>query len=73
MTEIGKLLMITGAVLFLIGFMLAFSARFPWFGRLPGDIVINNGNFTFIAPLGTMLLLSLVLTVLLNVVVRLWR
>lgn len=73
MADTGKLLMVTGAVLFCIGLLLVFSSRFSWLGRLPGDIVIRNDNFTFIAPLGTMLLLSLVLTLLLNLMARLWR
>lgn len=73
MTEVGKLLMVTGAGLFLIGLLIVFGARFPWFGQLPGDIVIKRDNFTLFAPLGTMILLSIVLTIVLNVIARLFR
>lgn len=73
MTEVGKLLMVMGAGLFLIGLLIVFGARLPWFGHLPGDIVIKRDNFTLIAPLGTMILLSIVLTIVLNVIARLLR
>jgi len=65
--------MVMGAGLFLIGLLIVFGARFPWFGHLPGDIVIKRDNFTLFAPLGTMILLSIVLTIVLNVIARLFR
>ncbi|HAG07901.1 MAG TPA: DUF2905 domain-containing protein, partial [Peptococcaceae bacterium] len=43
---------------------------FPGIGRLPGDIVIRKGNFTFYFPLVTSIILSIVLTLLLNVLFR---
>ncbi|MCI1856644.1 MAG: DUF2905 domain-containing protein [Sporolactobacillus sp.] len=56
MGDIGKLLMIVGAVLFLVGLC------WPLFGRLPGDIFIRRGNFTFAFPIVTCLLVSIVLS-----------
>ena len=44
--------------------------RVPWLGRLPGDIHIERGNFSFYVPLATSLLLSVVLTLLLYIVGR---
>ncbi|MEN9208001.1 MAG: DUF2905 domain-containing protein [Gloeomargarita sp. GMQP_bins_120] len=73
MMEIGKVLMLMGAVMFGVGLLLFFSGRFSWLGRLPGDVTISNGDFTLIAPFGTMLLLSLLFTIVLNVLVRLGR
>jgi hypothetical protein len=55
----GMLLVIVGAILMLIG---TFSGRGGWIGRLPGDIHVQRGNWTFYFPLATSLLLSLLLT-----------
>lgn len=58
MTGIPKFLMITGAIIFIIGFLM----QFIHLGRLPGDIIIKRGNFTFYFPIVTSILLSVVLT-----------
>jgi hypothetical protein len=73
MTDMAKLLMLLGGGLFVMGLLLYFGARLPWFGNLPGDIVVKRDNFTLIAPVGTMIVVSLVLTILLNVIGRWWR
>lgn len=70
MSDMAKLLMLVGGGLFVMGLLLYFGARLPWFGSLPGDIVVKRDNFTLYAPLGTMLLVSIVLTILLNVIGR---
>ena len=57
----GRLLVIVGAVLLVVGLLLSFGARLP-LGRLPGDIVYRKGNFTLYFPLVTSILLSLLLT-----------
>jgi len=64
--EIGKLLILTGALLIVLGLAFTFGDRFSFFrvGRLPGDMVYRRGNFTFYFPLVTSLLLSLILTAL---------
>lgn len=73
MAEIGRVLMIAGAGLFLVGLVIVVGGRFAWFGNLPGDIVIKRENFTVFAPIGSMVLLSILLTIVLNVVGRLFR
>lgn len=62
--QIGKALMVTGAVIVLIGTVLFLSGRIPWAGRLPGDILIERKNFTFYFPLATSILISILLTIL---------
>jgi exodeoxyribonuclease VII large subunit len=63
--EIGKLLLVFGAVLVVLGGLLTLGPMLPWrLGRLPGDIVIRRENFTFYFPLVTCLLLSVVLSLL---------
>jgi Protein of unknown function (DUF2905) len=68
--DIGKILVGFGLLIALAGVVLVLVGRVPWIGRLPGDIHIQRGNFTFYFPLATSLLLSLVLTLLLYVVGR---
>jgi hypothetical protein len=62
MQYIGKSLIILGIIIIAIGGLLLLSGKFPWIGRLPGDIVIQKKNFTFYFPLATSILLSLLLT-----------
>ncbi|HXF64471.1 MAG TPA: DUF2905 domain-containing protein [Caldilineaceae bacterium] len=73
MTDIGRLLIVIGGSLLVLGLVLVLAGRIPGLGQLPGDIRIQRDNFTFYAPLGTMLLLSVLLTILLNVLARWWR
>lgn len=73
MSDIGRLLIGMGVVLIVIGAVLAFAGKVPWLGRLPGDILIERENVRIFIPIGTMLLLSLVLTVIANLVARFWR
>jgi len=68
--ELGRIIMIVGAILLVLGLVLVFSDRIPWLGRLPGDIVVKRQGFTLYIPVVTMILLSVVLTALLNLF---WR
>ncbi len=74
MAELGKLLLIIGAMLLVGGFVFVLLGRtnLP-IGRLPGDIIYRGKNTTFYFPLATSILLSLVLSVLLYVIGRLKR
>jgi len=65
MPDLGRFLMIIGVILVLVGLALWLSPKIPWLGRLPGDIVIKRENFSFYFPLGTSILLSLILTLIL--------
>jgi uncharacterized protein HemY len=60
--DIGKALIAFGLLIVLAGVVLVLVGRVPWIGRLPGDVYIQRGNFTFYFPLATSLLLSVVLT-----------
>ena len=70
MAEIGKLLIIVGGFVVVIGLFLTFGLRVPFLGKLPGDISIDRGNVHFYFPIATGLLLSVVLTLLLNLFFR---
>jgi len=67
---LGKMLLYIGIILMLIGGFFLIMAKLPWFGRLPGDIIYQREGLTLLFPITTMLLVSLVLTVLLNLI---WR
>ena len=68
--DIGRMLVVFGVLIALVGVALMVLGRVPWLGRLPGDIHIERGNWTFYFPLATSLLLSVVLTLLLWMVRR---
>ncbi|MCG8353625.1 MAG: DUF2905 domain-containing protein [Chloroflexales bacterium] len=71
--DIGRWLIVAGIVLLGIGVVFLALGRLPWLGRLPGDILIERENLRIFIPLGTMILLSLILTLVLNVIARFWR
>lgn len=70
MNELGRLLLIFGVILAAAGLLLMFADRIPFLGRLPGDILVKKKNFTFYFPLATMILVSIVLTVIVNLLIR---
>jgi len=72
MLSLARILIFTGLALLLIGGLVYVAARtgLP-LGRLPGDIRIERDNFSCFFPIVTMILLSVVLTIALNVIVRL--
>ena len=67
MPQLGRLLILAGVILLVVGVALTFSDRISFLrlGWLPGDIVYRRGNFTFYFPLVTSIVLSLILTILL--------
>ncbi|MEK7702255.1 MAG: DUF2905 domain-containing protein [candidate division NC10 bacterium] len=68
--DIGRMLVVFGVLIALVGVVLILAGRVGWLGRLPGDIHIERGNWTFYFPLATSLLLSAVLTLILWIVGR---
>jgi hypothetical protein len=73
MTDLGKLLIILGVVLVAAGLLLTLFGRFHLpFGRLPGDIVYRGKNTTFYFPLGTSILLSVLLSLVFYVIGK-WK
>jgi hypothetical protein len=61
---LGKMLILLGVFIILIGFLLLIGEKIPWIGRLPGDIIIRKKNFTFYFPIVTSILISIILTLL---------
>jgi len=69
--SIGKLLILAGAFLAFFGLLLVFWQRIPFLGKLPGDIFLQKGSFQFFLPIVTCLIISLLLTLILNFVIHL--
>ena len=67
---IGRLLLIAGIMLAVVGGVILLGPRVPLLGNLPGDIRIERENLRVFIPLGTMLLLSIILTIILNLLNR---
>lgn len=66
----GKALVIMGLVIAGLGALLWWSGKISGLGRLPGDILIKKGHFTFYFPLATCILLSIVLSIILALLRR---
>lgn len=62
---LGRMILILGVVLVVLGALLTWGPRIPWFGRLPGDFVFGGPNWKVYLPLGTCLVLSLLLSLVL--------
>ena len=64
MTDLGKLLIVFGGLIAVVGVVLLLGEKLPWVGRLPGDIYLKRDHFTFYFPLTTCLVISAVLSLL---------
>lgn len=74
MENLGKFIIGLGVLLVVIGLVVWLAAdKLSWFGRLPGDIAIERPGLRFYAPITTMILLSLGLSVLMWLFSKLWR
>lgn len=67
----GRLMVAMGVVLVILGGLVWLLARSEVFGRLPGDIRIERDGFSCLIPIASSIILSLLLTIVLNLVVRL--
>jgi len=67
---VGNLLILVGILAIMIGFIIRLAGKLKWMGRLPGDILIQKGNFTFYFPLVTGLLVSLFVSLILYLIFK---
>ena len=65
MNSWGRPLIILGLILVMIGIVITLAPRIPWIGKLPGDIYLKRENFSIYFPLGTCILLSVLLSLIL--------
>ena len=71
--DLGRTLMLVGALILVVGLAISLSDRIPLVGRLPGDLTFRGDGWTVYAPLATSIVLSIVLTVALSLVAWLSR
>jgi len=67
MNDLGKMLVIIGVLFVIAGVVLWSGVGRGWIGRLPGDIRISKGNFTFYFPVVTCIVLSILLTLIMRI------
>lgn len=68
--SLGKLLIFLGVLLLIIGSIIHFGGKLFSLGRLPGDIRIERENFSFYFPVMSSIILSIIVTILLNIFSR---
>lgn len=67
---IGKLIIIMGIALVVIGLLITFAPKIPIIGKLPGDFYFKRGNASFYFPLASSILISVILSIILSIVFR---
>jgi hypothetical protein len=67
MSGIGRMFVILGLLLVIVGLGFMFADKIPYIGRLPGDIYIKREKFSFYFPLATSIVVSIILTVLFSI------
>ncbi len=67
---LGRFLILIGVISIAIGALFVIFSKVPWLGKLPGDIIIQRNGFTFYFPIITMILISIILTILFNLIGR---
>ncbi len=74
MNDFARILIIIGLVISFAGVLLLVAIRyFPWLGNLPGDVRFEGENFKFYLPLATMIIVSILASIILNIVIRIFR
>ena len=71
--ELGKVLILIGFSITVIGFIIMFSTKFSFFGNLIGDIKYQNENMKINFPFTSMILISIILSFIINILYRLFR
>ncbi len=62
MPTLGKMLIVVGVILVVVGLAFVFADKIPYLGRLPGDIYIKKERFNFYFPITTSIIISIILT-----------
>jgi hypothetical protein len=70
MVGMGKILLIIGGIIVVLGLILLFSQHIPFLGKLPGDILVKKNGFSFYFPIVTLLILSILITIIVNVILH---
>lgn len=66
--DLGRVVIVIGITLTVLGSVLWFFGKLPFLGKLPGDIMLQKDNFSFYAPITTMILISIFLSIVLTII-----
>jgi hypothetical protein len=69
-TSFGRLILLVGLAIAVVGLIIMAAGRVPFLGRLPGDVFIQHGNGSFYFPIVTCILISVIATIVLNLLPR---
>ncbi len=69
-SDLGRMLVVAGLVIAVLGVVLLLGAKVPWLGRLPGDINVQRDDWSFHFPIVTCLVVSVVLSLIVNLLFR---
>ncbi len=67
MTSMGKMLIVVGIILIVLGLAYTYGPKIPWLGKLPGDISIKKDNFAFYFPIATSIIISIILSIIFSI------
>lgn len=70
MEGLGKILLIVGGIIVILGLIFIFGHHIPFLGKLPGDVYIKRDGFSFYFPIVTLLILSILITIVVNVILH---
>ena len=70
LAPVGKILLIAGIILVIIGIVIAYGPGIPFIGRLPGDIYVKRDNFSFYFPITSSIIISIILTLIFSLIRR---
>ncbi len=70
LADLGRFLLLSGVILIVLGLSFILYAKFPFLGRLPGDIHWTGRNFSFHFPIVTCIVLSIIITIVFNLIAR---
>jgi hypothetical protein len=70
MEGLGKILVIVGGIIVILGLIFIFGQHIPFLGKLPGDIFVKRDGFSFYFPIVTLLILSILITIIVNVILH---
>ena len=70
MAPIGKTLVFAGIAIIVVGLVLWGLSSVPYVGKLPGDLYVRRGNFTFYFPIATSILISIIATIVFSLMRR---
>jgi hypothetical protein len=71
-SNLGKILIFIGIGIAIMGGLIFLFSKVPFFGKLPGDIIIKEENFSFYFPIVTSIVISIVLTIIINIIIRIF-